>query len=127
VIALREALREAETREHAFLTIRAAEVLGRAELARGRASEAETAARRALAKADSVDYAAGRHRLHALLARILEGRGQNSAAAAEWERGRLALARVRATLTDRQRAALDALPEVREIDSKGAAPAATRS
>lgn len=125
--ALRGSLQEAEALEHALLTIRAAETLARAELARGRAAAAEHTARRALAKAEAVGWGAGLYRLHALLARTLEARGQTQAAKPAWERSLAALARLEEGLTPPQRAALGALPEVREIESKGAAPAASKS
>ncbi|MFY9550976.1 MAG: hypothetical protein WAU32_07485, partial [Thermoanaerobaculia bacterium] len=94
---------------------------------RGRAATAEDTARRALAKAEAVGWGAGLYRLHALLARTLEARGQTQAAKPAWERGLAALERLEEGLTQPQRAALRALPEVREIESKGAAPAASRS
>jgi tetratricopeptide (TPR) repeat protein len=125
--ALRGFLKEAEALEHALLTIRATAALARAELARGRPAAAEDMARRAVAKAEAVGWGAGVYRLHALLARTLEARGQTGAAHAAWERSLAALARLQEGLTQPQRAALAALPEVREIGAKGAAPAASRS
>lgn len=120
--ALRECLRDAEALDHAALTIRAAESLALAELARPRPREAEQAARRALDRAEAAGFGAGLYRLHAVMARALEAGGQKSAAEAAWKQSGAELARLREGLTAPQQGFFDRLPKVREIASRDAEP-----
>ena len=82
--ALHPAVKEAEALGDALLRIRAAESLARAELGRGRLADAEASARRALRVAEDCGWEAGLYRLHALLGRILEKRGDTAGAAAQY-------------------------------------------
>ena len=93
--ALRLAVREAEALGDALLRIRAAEALARAELGRGRLGEAEESARRALRVAEACGWEAGLYRLHALLGRILEKKGDAAAAAAQYRESVRRIAKLR--------------------------------
>ena len=111
---LSRALAEAESLGHALLTVRAAEGLGRAELARRRFSRAEELSRKALAIAERSGWEAGRYRLHALLARSLEARGETEAAKAAWNASEKDARRLGENVPQPMRAAFFALPAVRE-------------
>ena len=107
-------LREAETVGDALLRIRAAEALARAELGRRRPAQAEAAARRALKGAERAGWTAGLYRLHALLGRALERKGDAAGASAAYARSRELLAHLREGLPADLRASFDTAAPVRE-------------
>jgi eukaryotic-like serine/threonine-protein kinase len=115
--ALRLAVREAEALGDALLRIEAAEALARAELGRGRLGEAEESARRALRVAEACGWEAGLYRLHALLGRILEKKGQAAAAAAEYRESVRRIAKLREGLETDLRSSFTGLPAVREVEA----------
>jgi len=111
------AAREAEALGDALLRSRASEALARAELARGRLREAEDWARRAVKAAERCGWEAGLYRLHALLGRILEKKGDVAGAAVAFRESARRVARLREGLAPDLRASLDGLPSVRETES----------
>ncbi len=115
--ALRVAVREAEALGDALLRIGAAEALARAELGRGRPREAEESARRALRVAEACGWEAGLYRLHALLGRILEKKGEAAAAAAQYRESARRIAKLREGLETDLRSSFAVLPAVREVES----------
>lgn len=117
---LEKALAEAESLGHALLTIRAAEALARAELSRGRASRAEKAARRAVEVAERAGWSAGLYRLEALLATILEAEGQRAASSEAYARSAAEIVRLRGSLDGDLLARFNALPAVRQIETRQA-------
>ena len=115
--ALRTAVREAEGLGDALLRIRAAESLAWAELGRGRLSEAEESARRALRVAEACGWEAGLYRLHALLGRILGKKGEAAAAAAQYRESVRRIAKLREGLGTDLRSSFAGLPAVREVEA----------
>jgi tetratricopeptide (TPR) repeat protein len=109
------ALREADSLGNALLRIRALDGLARAQLARGRTVEAEALARRSLRAAERIGWTAGLYRLHALLGRALERKGDAGGAAAAYEQSRRQLAALREGLPADLRASFDTLASVREV------------
>jgi tetratricopeptide (TPR) repeat protein/TolB-like protein len=105
---------QAEALGEAQLSARAAALLARAQLARGRTAAAEASARRALRVAGRIGWEAELFRLHALLARVLERKGDRAAAAAAYEESARGLAALRAAAPETLRAGFDAVPAVRE-------------
>jgi eukaryotic-like serine/threonine-protein kinase len=120
--ALRPLVREAEALGDPLLRIRAAEAMGRAQLARGRLEEAEDWARRALEAAQRHGWEAGRYRIQALLGSILEKKGAAAAAAREYEESLRGIARLREGMEADVRASFDALPWVREAAARTGHP-----
>jgi eukaryotic-like serine/threonine-protein kinase len=114
-VVLTAVSRDAESLGDVVLRIRAAEALAGAEEARGRLTQGEAAARRALRVAQDCGYEAGLYRLHALLGRILGKRGEAAAAAAQYVESARSMARVREGMSAEHRAAFDALDAVREV------------
>jgi tetratricopeptide (TPR) repeat protein len=115
--ALRPAVREAEALGDAWLRIRAAEALARAELGRGRLGEAEESARRALRVAEACGWEAGLYRLNALLGRILEEKGEAAAAAAQYRESVRRIQKLREGLATDLRRSFAGLPAVREVEA----------
>jgi tetratricopeptide (TPR) repeat protein/TolB-like protein len=115
---LEAALREAESLGHTLLTIQAAEGLSRAELAGGQTARAEKAARRALDIAERAGWSAGLYRLYALLGRILDAKGDRSAAAGAYARSAGEIIRVRGALEGDLLARFNALETVREVEAR---------
>jgi tetratricopeptide (TPR) repeat protein len=111
---LSRALTEAESLGHAILTIRAGEALGSVELARRRPARAEELARKALLVANRTGWEAGRFRLHALLARALEARGNAAAAKDAWRASAQDVRRLEQNVPVTIRASFLAQPAVRE-------------
>jgi tetratricopeptide (TPR) repeat protein len=118
--ALAPVVKEAEDLGDALLSIRAAEVMARAQLASGRFGPAEEWARRAAAGADKHGWHAGRYRLHTLLGRVLEAKGDRAGAAREYAEGARRVAALRADMDAGTRAAFDAVPAVRLASAAGA-------
>jgi tetratricopeptide (TPR) repeat protein len=114
--SLRPAVKDAEALGDALLRIRAAEALARAELGRSRLAEAEESARRALRLAQDCGWEAGLYRLHALLGRILERKGDAATAAAQYGESVRRIARLRDGLQPPLRDAFGGLPAVREVE-----------
>jgi len=119
--ALAPLVKDVEDLGDALLRIRAAEAMARSQLARGRLGPAEDWARRAIAAADRHGWHAGRYRLHTLLARVLEGRGDRAGAEREYAEGARRVAALRADMDAGTRAAFDAQPDVRLASAAGAA------
>jgi tetratricopeptide (TPR) repeat protein len=115
--ALRLAVREAEALGDALLRVRAAEALARTEFRRGRLGEAEESARRALRVAEACGWEAGLYRLHALLGRILEKKGEAAAAAAQYRESVRRIAKIREGLEKDLLSSFGGLPAVREVDA----------
>ena len=115
---LSKALAEAQSLGHALLTIRAAEGLARAEAARRRWARAEEVVRKALAVAEETGWEAGRYRLYALLATILEAHGDSSGAALARRRSADAARRLEENVPPAMLASFRALPAVREALSR---------
>jgi hypothetical protein len=111
------AAREAEALGDALLRSRASEALARAELARGRLGVAEDWARRAVQAAERCGWDAGLYRLHALLGRILEKKGDVAGAAVAFRESTRRVARLREGLALDLRASFDGLPSVREAET----------
>jgi tetratricopeptide (TPR) repeat protein len=119
---LSKALTEAESLGHAVLTMRAQEGLARVELARRRPTRAEELARKALLAADRTGWEAGRFRLHALLARALEARGDAAGARAAWRASAESARRLEQNVPMTIRASFLAQPAVREAITHAAEP-----
>lgn len=119
--------REAESLGEALLRIRAAEALSRAELRQNSVPEAEVAARRALKVAEACRWEAGLYRLHALMAAVLEKKGDTAGAARHDEEARRRLGRLREGLDPVLRASFDKLPLVHEVDLRRAGPTANNA
>jgi tetratricopeptide (TPR) repeat protein/TolB-like protein len=115
---LSKALSEAQSLGHALLTIRAAEGLARAEVGERRWARAEEVLRKALAVAGDTGWEAGRYRLEALLATILEARGDSNGAAEAWRRSAVAAHRLEENVPPAMLASFRALPAVREALSR---------
>jgi tetratricopeptide (TPR) repeat protein len=116
--ALARLAQEADALGEALVRIRTLEALGRAELARGAARPAEAATRKAIAAADRAGWEAGLYRLHGLLGRVLEVKGDAAGAAdADRESARRA-GRLREELDAAQRAAFDRLPGVADVQAR---------
>jgi tetratricopeptide (TPR) repeat protein len=111
---LSRALNEAQSLGHAVLTMRAAEGLARVELARHRPARAEELSREALLVADRTGWEAGRFRLHALLARALEARGDAPGAKDAWRASAQEARRLEQNVPVTVRPSFLALPDVRE-------------
>ena len=111
---LSKALTEAESLGHAILTMRAQEELARVELARRKPARAEELARKALLVADRTGWEAGRFRLHALLARALEARGNAAGAKDAWRASAEEARRLEQNVPVTIRASFLAQPAVRE-------------
>jgi eukaryotic-like serine/threonine-protein kinase len=109
---------EADALGEALLRIRSLEALGRAELARGATRPAEAAARKAIAAADRAGWEAGRYRLHGLLGRVLEAKGDAAGAADAYQESARRAARLREELDTAQRAAFDRLPGVADVQAR---------
>jgi tetratricopeptide (TPR) repeat protein len=118
--ALFAVLREADALGDVVIRIRAAEALARVEEARGRLPQAEAAARQALRVAEECGFEAGLYRLHALLAGILERRGDPVAAAGHYAASLGKIARLREGLPEDLRTSFDALDTVREVAAAAA-------
>jgi tetratricopeptide (TPR) repeat protein/TolB-like protein len=115
--ALGVIVREADALGDALLRIRAAEAQARAELGRGRLREAEESTRRALEVAERCGWEAGLYRLHALLGRILEKKGEAAAAAAAYQESARRMAKLRDGLDKDLRRSFAGLPAVQEIEA----------
>ena len=115
--ALRLDVREAEALGDTLLRIRAAEALARAELGRGRPGEAEESARRALRVAEACGWEAGLYRLHALLGRILEKKGESNGGGGPVPRERSPDREAPEGLGTDLRSSFAGLPAVREVES----------
>jgi tetratricopeptide (TPR) repeat protein len=114
---LASSLREAEALGDVLLRIRASEVLAGAELAHGQTAEAEKWARSALELADRSGFRAGLHRLHALIGRIREKKGDILGAEAAYRESARHIDRMREGLSDALRPSFDGLPSVREVEA----------
>jgi tetratricopeptide (TPR) repeat protein len=91
------------------LQVRAAALLARARLARGRTGEAEAAARRAVRLGARSGWEAELFRLHALLARVLERAGDRDGAAAARAESVRSAAALRAAAPESLRGGFDAV------------------
>lgn len=111
---LARALSEAESLGHALLTLRAAEALARAEVARRRFDRVEAVVRKALALASQAGWEAGKYRLHALLGRALAARGDRHGSAEAFSRAAQELAKLRENVPAAMRQSFESLPTVRE-------------
>src|SRR5207249_10455191 len=119
----RPAVAEAGSVGRAQRTTRAAEVLARAQLSRGRGREAERFAGRAVETGQRSGWSAGLYRLYALQARILERLGEKEAASTARGKGAAEVSKLRNQVPERLRAAFEALPAVREVlATPGATP-----
>ena len=108
----------------ALLRIRASEALARAELGRGRLRAADESAQRALVLAEQTGWEAGLYRLHALVGRIQERKGDVAGADAAFRESVRAIARLREGMSTDQRTSFDGLSSVREIEAwRGGHPA----
>jgi eukaryotic-like serine/threonine-protein kinase len=114
---------EADSLGHALLTLRAAEALARAELARRRFDRAESVARKALALAADTGWEAGTYRLHALLGRALEAKGDAAGGADALRRAAQEVAKLRENVPAAMRPSFESHPSIREALS-GSLPAA---
>ncbi len=110
---------EAESLGHALLTLRAAEALARAELARRRFDRAEAVARKALALAARTGWEAGTYRLHALLGRALAGKGNAAGSADAYRRAAQEIAKLRENVPAAMRPSFESLPSIREALARG--------
>jgi tetratricopeptide (TPR) repeat protein/TolB-like protein len=124
--ALQVAVKDADALGDALLRIRAAEAFARAELGRGRLGGAEESARQALRVAESCGWEAGLYRLHALLGRILEKKGEAAAAAAQYQESARRIARLREGLAADLRGSFAGLAAVREVEAWMSAHPAAR-
>jgi eukaryotic-like serine/threonine-protein kinase len=111
---LSKALAEAQSLGHAVLTIRAAEGLAQVDLLRHEAARAEMHARQALAVAERTGWEAGRYRLHGLLARALEARGDAAGAREAWRAGAGEAQRLGENVPTSMRTSFLELPSVKE-------------
>jgi hypothetical protein len=94
--------------------MRAQEELARVELARRKPARAEELARKALLVADRTGWEAGRFRLHPLLARALEARGNAAGAKDAWRASAEEARRLEQNVPVTIRASFLAQPAVRE-------------
>jgi len=115
--ALVHAVREAEALGDALLRIRAAEALAGADLGRGRLREAEESARRALRVAENCGWEAGLYRLHALLGRIREKKGDGAGAAVHYRESARRIAKISEGLETDLRRSFAQVPDVREVEA----------
>ncbi len=99
-----------------LLRIRASEALARAELGRARLRAADEAARQALQLADQSGWDAGLYRLHSLVGRIQEKKGDVAGAAAAFAESAVAIARLRERMGADLRSSFDHLASVREVE-----------
>lgn len=113
--ALAAALKEAESRGHALMMLRAAEGLAEVELARGRPREAAAPLRRAREIAERAGWHAGLYRLTGLEERIRRAAGDRAGSDESVRRGAQELARLRENLPADLRAAFEALPAVQSL------------
>ena len=106
---------QTESLGHARLRLRAAEAVARAALAAGDPEQARKAARAGLDQAATCGGYSGAWRLHLLLARACENKGERSEA--EAERGRAAgeVARLSRDLAPEQRTSLKRIAEVEDL------------
>lgn len=114
--ALSSDLAEAKLIGHTLLTIRSAEALAHAELARHKLSAAETAIHKALDPAEESRWTAGLYQLHALQGQILEAKGDAASAKESFGRSAREIAEIRAGLTKEQQSPFDGLPTVRQVE-----------
>ncbi len=99
-----------------LLRIRASEALARAELGRARLRAADESARRALQLAEQCGWDAGLYRLHSLVGRIQEKKGDVAGAAAAFAASASAIARLRERMGADLRSSFDRLASVREVE-----------
>jgi tetratricopeptide (TPR) repeat protein/TolB-like protein len=112
---LTSSVREAETVGDVILCIRGLESLARAELARGRLPQAEDAGRRALRAAERSGWGAGLYRLHALLGRVQEKKGNAAGAMAAYRESARSLSVLTEGLAPELRSSLASVPAAREV------------
>jgi eukaryotic-like serine/threonine-protein kinase len=121
---LTAAVARADTLGDALLRIRSSEALARAEVGRGRLGAADESARRALALAEQCGWDAGLYRLHALVGRIEEKKGDVAGATVAFRESARAIARLREGMGADLSPSFDALSAVREVESwRGGHPA----
>lgn len=121
---LTAAVARADSLGDALLRIRASEALARAELGRGRLGAAEESAGRALALAEQSGWDAGLYRLHALVGRIQEKKGDVAGATAAFRESAQSIARLREGMGADLRPSFDGLSAVREVETwRGGHPA----
>ncbi|HEX7185776.1 MAG TPA: tetratricopeptide repeat protein [Thermoanaerobaculia bacterium] len=110
---LRSLQAEANDLGHRLLQLQTAEALAETALSRGDLETAEDAARHGLDEARNSGSYANAYRLHLLLARTLESRGQGSEAADHRASAAAEIRRLRNDLTPAQRKPFDTLAEIR--------------
>lgn len=110
---LRGLQEEAVRLGHRGLELQAAEAITEAALARGDATEAETAVRRGLSAVQESGAWAGAFRLHLLLAQVLERRGLATEAVGHRDRAATELARLRNELAPKRPDAVEAVAAAR--------------
>jgi tetratricopeptide (TPR) repeat protein len=106
---------EAQALGHAALLLRSGELLALAQERAGRLADAETQLRASLRAADSHAPWAGRYRMHAQLAAVLDRLGRGSDAARQLHAAAEEIERLRKGLDATQLAAFDRLPTVKQV------------
>ena len=106
---------EAKALGHVALMLQSGELLARAERHAGRVADAEKQLRASLRTAESHPPFAGRYRLHAELAVVLDGLGRKPEAARERRAAQEEVERLRKSLDASQRASFEQLETVKQI------------
>jgi len=106
---------EADTLGHARLSVRAAEIRARAELAAGDPEGARSAAQAGLDVAAACGGYSGAYRLHLLLAQALEQEGRQAEAQAARERAAGEIARIGRDLGIEQRQSFNRVAEAQDL------------
>ena len=114
---LASSVRDAETVGDVILLIRGLESLARAELARGRLPQAEDAARRALKVAERSGWGAGLYRLHALVGRLQEKKGNAAGAMAAYRESARSLLVLSEGLGPELRSSLASVSAAHEVEA----------
>jgi tetratricopeptide (TPR) repeat protein len=106
------------------LALHSGELLARAQVRAGRPADAERRLRSCLRMADGHAPWAGRYRLHAILASVLEAAGRKSDAEAQRRAAAAEIERIRRGLDPAQRAAFEDLEEVKALAGPSRQPRA---
>jgi tetratricopeptide (TPR) repeat protein len=115
VAALTKLHGEAKNLGHVALLLQSGELLARAQQRAGRPADAEKQLRASLRAADSHQPWAGRYRMHAELAAVLEELGREAEAARQRGAAADEIERLRRGLDATQRVSFDQLDEVKQI------------
>jgi tetratricopeptide (TPR) repeat protein/TolB-like protein len=110
-------LRAADALGDVVLRIRAAEALAEAQLQLSRLRPAEGSVRRALRLAERCGFEAGLYRLHGMLGRILERRGDAGGAAVAYRESARRIARLRDGMSPDQQTAFGSVAAVRDAEA----------